>query len=155
MTKAKNAKVEMKGKIPNILLGVKRKRSKAARVQELTDNKSIALSTVLKGSFDDTIVWDLPGGCPPDYTSNPLGTVTIEKVQPTLGRFVVGNARNNFNGGTAGIRAMARQRAWVEMLETMHEDEAAVLIAMVDNTINKLFPSVCYDLAAEAFPELF
>ena len=87
MTKAKNAKVEMKGKIPNILLGVKRKRSKAARVQEL--------------------------------------------------------------------RAMARQRAWVEMLETMHEDEAAVLIAMVDNTINKLFPSVCYDLAAEAFPELF
>ena len=152
---AKNAKVEMKGKVPNILLGVKRKRSKKARVEELQANKTTALITVLKGAFDDRLTWDLPGGSPPDYTPNPVGTATIETVQPQLGRFVLNHTLNNFRGGTAGVRAMARQRAWVDMLESLHADEAAVLIAMVDGTLNKLFPTICYDLAVEAFPELF
>ena len=152
---AKNAKVEMKGKIPNILLGVKRKRSKKARVEELQANKNIALITVLKGAFDDRVVWDLPGGAPPDYTPNPLGEYTIEQAQPAIARFVKNNANNNWRGGTPGLRDAARQNAWLEMLEKMHTDEAAVLIAMVDGTLNKLFPTICYDLVQEAFPELF
>ena len=61
MAKGKT-KAKVKGIIPNLFLDVKRKRSKELRLQTLVEGKTLAAQIVLKGAFDDRVVWDLPSG---------------------------------------------------------------------------------------------
>jgi len=154
MAKGKT-KARVSGIVPNLFLDVKRKRSKDLRLQTLIDGKTLAAQIVLKGAFDDRVVWDLPGGAPPDYTPNLLAKKTIEDYETFLPKFVKGHARNSWADGKPLQESIRRERAWSNMLDELHPDEAAVLIAMVDGTLNKLYNSVCLDLAKEAFPELF
>jgi hypothetical protein len=154
MAKGKT-KARVSGIVPNLFLDVKRKRSKELRLQTLIDGKTLASQIVLKGAFDDRVVWDLPGGAPPDYTPNPLAKKTIEDYEQVLPKFVKGHARNSWADGKPLQESIRRERAWSDMLDELHPDEGAVLIAMVDGTLNKLYNSVCLDLAKEAFPELF
>lgn len=154
MAKGKT-KARVSGIVPNLFLDVKRKRSKELRLQTLIEGKTLAAQIVLKGAFDDRVVWDLPGGAPPDYTPNPLAKGKIEDYETILPKFVKGHLRNKWANGKAAQEALRRERAWSDMIDDLHPDEAAVLIAMVDGTLNKLYNSVCLDLAKEAFPELF
>ena len=154
MAKGKT-KAKVKGIIPNLFLDVKRKRSKELRLQTLVEGKTLAAQIVLKGAFDDRVVWDLPSGAPSDYTPNPLAKKTIEDYQNILPMYVKDHTRNSWANGKPLQETMRRERAWSDMLDELHPDEAAVLIAMVDGTLNKLYNSICLDLAKEAFPELF
>ena len=154
MAKGKT-KAKVKGIIPNLFLDVKRKRSKELRLQTLVEGKTLAAQIVLKGAFDDRVVWDLPSGAPSDYTPNPLAKKTIEDYQNILPMYVKDHTRNSWANGKPLQERMRRERAWSDMLDELHPDEAAVLIAMVDGTLNKLYNSICLDLAKEAFPELF
>ena len=151
---AKTPAKTITGEVGNVLLAAGRKRSKDARVEYLRENYSVALVTVCKGAFDPRLEWDLPGGEPPDYIANPEGTRTIEDVQPQLCRYIKGHSRNNWQGNTPNIKAGHRQRGWCDMLETLHQDEAAVLIGMVDGTLNKDF-NITYAVCREAWPKLF
>jgi hypothetical protein len=151
---AKNPAKRIKGKVGNTLLTAGRFRAKQERIDHLKENYSVALITICKGAFDPRVVWDLPAGEPPDYIENPEGKKTIEDVQPGLGAFIKKHSRNNWRGNTPNIQAAARQRGWCDMLETMHKDEADVLIAMVDGTINKQF-NITESVCKETWPKLF
>jgi len=146
-------KLELKG-LAGVLHEAGRQRSKAKTVAALVDNKSIELMTILKGNFDERLRWDIPAGTPPDFLANPIGKLTIAKVQPTIGRYLKGHPMNKWQANTLSLKNGLRERAWINMLENLHEDEANVLIAMVSKSFNNEY-GISKQAAEEAFPELF
>ena len=57
-------------------------------------------------------------------------------------------------GGGANIDGMKREQIFIELLETIHPDEAQVVIAMKDKKFTELYSNITYDLVRQALPEI-
>jgi hypothetical protein len=49
---------------------------------------------------------------------------------------------------------MKREKIFIELLETIHPDEAQVVIAMKDKKFTELYSNITYDLVRQALPEI-
>ena len=105
-----------------------------------------ALRMVIKSSFDPKIVWDLPKGDVP-YIRNeaPEGTehTSLSYESRKLYHFIKG-ADNQINQNK-------REAMFVQLLEGLHESEAAVLIAAKDKTLHQVYKGLSVNVVKEAF----
>lgn len=134
--------------ISEILSSVEKEPSRKKKVELLKANKdNNALRTILKGTFDKSIVFELPEGAPP-YTSVPGAEDNYGGLYSEFKKFYLFTKNNN----TSDLNPIKRERLFIEMLEILHPDEANLVIAMKDRKLP--YKGITEKLVKEAFPEL-
>ena len=120
-------------------------KDKPKKVAVLRENDSQPLRQILKGAFDPKIKWDLPEGTPP-YSENdaPAGTehTTLYTEARRLYYFV---------DGAATLSKTKKETMFIQMLESLHADDAKVLIAVKEKTLNKVYKGLTAECVKEAF----
>ena len=131
--------------ISEILTKVNNAKDKPKKVAVLRENDSQPLRQILKGAFDPKIKWDLPEG-PPPYSENdaPAGTehTTLYTEARRLYYFV---------DGAATLSKTKKETMFIQMLESLHADDAKVLIAVKEKTLNKVYKGLTAECVKEAF----
>jgi len=130
-----------------ILERVENAKTKEERIEILRKNDIMALLDVLRGTFDETIQWNLPEGTPPYTPNNPQSAPsTLLRWHRNFKYFVKG-LRESSN-----LKPIRRERMFIDMLEAVHPRDAEILVSM----INKKSPvkGLTKNLVKEAFPQL-
>lgn len=122
------------------------KRSKAEKVAVLKENESWALKDIIRGSYDQSIEWDIPPGEPP-YTpaeahNHPSSLLREHK---NFIYFVKGSRKSN------ALPKFKRERIFLEIIEGVHPEDAKLVINMVNKKPPK---NLSRPIIQEAFPGL-
>ena len=129
-----------------ILIKVNNAKDKPKKIEVLRENDSVPLRQVLKGAFDPKIKFDLPEGNPP-YIKNeaPAGTehTSLASEAKKLYHFVV--------GGNNAINKLKKETMFIQMLEGLHEQDAEVLMAIKNKTLNNAYKGLTANLVKETF----
>ena len=132
--------------ISEILDKVSKAKSKQEKVNILRENDHQSLRMVIKSSFDSNIEWQLPDGDVP-YTRNeaPEGTehASLSYESRKLYHFI--------KGGNNQITQNKRETMFVQMLEGLHQSEAAVLVAAKDKKFHQVYKGLSAPVVKEAF----
>ena len=132
--------------ISEILEKVSKVKTKQEKVGLLREYNHDALRMVIKASFDPKIVWDLPDGEVP-YIRNevPEGTehTSLSYESRKLYHFI--------KGGDNQINQNKREHMFVQLLEGLHESEAAVLVAAKDKKLHQVYKGLSANVVKEAF----
>ena len=132
--------------ISEILEKVSKVKTKKEKVKLLQEYNHDALRMVIKASFDPKIEWALPNGDVP-YTRNdaPEGTehTSLSYESRKLYHFI--------KGGNNQINQNKREAMFVQMLEGLHESEAAVLVAAKDKKLHQMYKGLSKNVVVEAF----
>ena len=129
-----------------ILTKVNNAKDKPAKIAVLKKNDSVPLRQVLKGAFDPNIKWALPEGTPP-YKVNeaPAGTehTTLFQEARRLWHFV--------EGADEKLSKTKKEMMFIQLLEGLHKDDAALMIAVKDKALNKKYKGLTDAVVKEAF----
>ncbi len=132
--------------ISEILEKVSKVKTKQEKVSLLKEYNHDALRMVIKSSFDPKIVWALPDGDVP-YIRNeaPEGTehTSLSYESRKLYHFI--------KGGNNQINQNKREAMFVQLLEGLHESEAAVLVAAKDKKLHQVYKGLSSNVVKEAF----
>ena len=132
--------------ISEILDKVSKAKTKQEKVNILRQNDHQSLRMVIKSSFDSNIEWQLPEGDVP-FTRNdaPEGTEhsSLSYESRKLYHFI--------KGGDNQINQNKREAMFVQMLEGLHESEAAVLVAAKDKKLHQMYKGLSKNVVMEAF----
>ncbi len=129
-----------------VLDKVAKAKTKDEKVTILQENDTGALRDVIRGTFDDHIVWLLPTGSPPPYTPNKPESAPTNFIRECvkLAYFVKG-------GKGPDLHPLRRETMFIQLLESIHPRDAEVVLDM----INKKAPKgLTRAVAKEAFPSL-
>lgn len=126
---------------------VEKAKSKKDKIAVLHKHSNAGLKAVLGYTYDPTVKWLLPEGDPP-YTPLPSsadaeGRLIAEVKKLYL--FVEGPSDAQRN-----MKPMQRERIFIEMLESIDQRDAKILVAMKNRKLP--FKSITRALVAEAFP---
>jgi hypothetical protein len=148
--KAMNAMAATSGSgnllISEIFLKINNAKDKPKKIEILRQYDKPALRQILKGAFDPKIEWELPEGIPP-YIENdvPAGTehTLLMTESKKLWHFV--------KGADPSLSKLRKETMFIQMLEGLHKDEAEVMLAVKNNTLNKMYKGLTADMVKEAF----
>ncbi len=133
--------------LPTILAEVAKAKNKKEKKEVLLKHgNNGALKQVLKYTYDPNIKFLLPPGNPP-YNS-----VVDESENPT---YLYGLLRKLYlfvEGGNPNLKPARREYLFIELLESVHDDEAKLLLQIKDKKIK--CRGLTYKLIKETFPEL-
>ena len=122
-------------------------KNKNSRVKILTKYGDVrAFTDILRGTFDDSLEFNLPEGKPP-YTPNIEESIpsTLLKLHKNFGLFVKG-------GPGKDMPAYRREFKFIELLESIHPKDADLVLSMVAKKPPVKF--LTKKLVQEAFPDL-
>jgi len=129
--------------IHEVLETAAKKRHKADKVQFLQENESWALKDVLRGTYDETIRWNLPVGAPPYEPSQAHNhPANLLREHKKFQYFLV-------NG--PDMPKFKREKLYIGMLEGVHPKDAEIVINM---TNKKPIDGISLPIVEEAFPGL-
>ena len=119
--------------------------SNQKKIEILRANDSLVLKTILVGTFDDRVIWDLPPGTPPYTPTDPKSIPSsLSKNLPNLQYFVA-------KGPGKDMLKLKREMKFIHLLESIDQNDALVVLAM----IAKQPPvGLTKPLVQEAFPNL-
>lgn len=121
--------------------------TKAKRKEVLLKYKDMAaLRDILRGMFDDKLVFLLPEGKPPYTPNKPESTPsTLLRKHRDFGWYVRG-------GPGTDLPAFKREKMFIELLESIHPDDALIVLAMVSK--KSPIKGLNKKLVQEVFPNL-
>lgn len=115
------------------------------KIDFLRSNSSAGLQSILKYTFDPSIVWDLPDGDPPfapcKYPAQETRLLTEIR---RLYLFI--------KGGNPNLSKLRREALFIELLESIHPEDAKVLLSAKNKKIP--YKGITLKLIKEAFPDL-
>ena len=105
-----------------------------------------AFKDILRGSFDESLEFNLPEGRPP-FTPNKPESVpsTLTKQHKQFGKFIKGGQGDQ-------IPAFKRENQFVQLLESVHPEDAEYVLKMVAKKPPCRY--ITKKLVQEAFPNL-
>jgi hypothetical protein len=132
--------------VHEVLEKARKARSKEQKIQILRDNESWALKDILRGTFDESIEWNLPGGDPPYTAADPHNApTTLFKEHKNFVYFVKGFRESN------RLHPGKRESIFIGLIEGIDPSDAKLVI----NMINKTKPEgISRPVIEEAFPGL-
>ena len=107
--------------VSEILDKVSKLKKESDKIEVLKMSQCPALLTVLQGAFDSRIKWLLPEGVPP-YRPNPA---------PETHNVLHSEIRKMYlfvDGGNPNLKQIKREALFIEMLESVHHEDAKVLL---------------------------
>jgi len=131
-----------------ILQAVSSAKTKAEKVNLLKEYRNPALVSLLIWNFDESITSALPDGSVP-YTKNdkPIGD-GISRLVSNQRMFY-----NFVNGGNNDLSRTRRESLFIELLESLHSDEAELLCLVKDKNIGKKY-RITKNVVAEAYEDI-
>ena len=122
---------------------LKTKKEKVAHLQQYNSN---ALRMVIKSSFDPKIEWDLPEGDVP-YKANdaPEGTEHGNLAYESRKLY------HYIEGGNPKLTQNKRESMFIQLLESLHPDEADILVAAKDKILHRKYKGLSENVVKEAF----
>ena len=106
----------------------------------------IAFKDVLRGTFDESLVFNLPEGRPPFTANRPESAPSsLLKQHKQFGWFINGSRGNS-------IPAYKRENMFIRLLESVHPADAEIVLSMVEKKSPVKF--LTKKLVQEAFPKL-
>ena len=128
-----------------VLNEVGSKKKKADRIQILKQNETWALKDIIKGSMDNKIQWNLPGGEPPytpaDGHNHPSNLLRENKKF----RYFVKN------GVGKDMPAFKRENIFIGLIVGIHPEDSKLFNCMINKKVPK---GLTKDIVKEAFPGL-
>ena len=120
------------------------------KVQHLKTNDCRPLRNILKGLFDEAVVFNLPAGIPPYRKDDAPKGYEISNLHRVSKRF------KYFDKGGIGEQMLAarREKMFIDVLESLHPDEAELVIAMKEKSLMGKYKGITSKLVSEAFPNL-
>lgn len=125
---------------------VRKARTKEKKIALLKKHESWALKDILRGTFDSSIEWNLPGGEPP-YTPTEAHSAptNLLKEHKQFVYFVKGVRESN------RLTPVKRESIFIGLIEGIDPEDAKLVI----NMINKEKPNgITRPVIEEAFPGL-
>jgi len=125
---------------------VRKARTKEKKIALLKKHESWALKDILRGTFDSSIEWNLPGGEPP-YTPTEAHSAptNLLKEHKQFVYFVKGLRESN------RLTPVKRESIFIGLIEGIDPEDAKLVI----NMINKEKPNgITRPVIEEAFPGL-
>lgn len=132
--------------VNEVIEQVRKARTKDKKVALLRKHESWALKDILRGTFDSTIAWNLPGGEPP-FTPNDNHSApsNLHKEHKKFEYFVKGLRESE------KLTPVKRESIFIGLIEGIDPEDAKLVIAM----INKDKPNgITRPVIEEAFPGL-
>ena len=133
-----------------IFEAVEKAKGRTQKIKVLkTYQNEMYLRDVLQGTFDPNIQWNLPDGTPP-YTPGNDGAPppnSLMKLHMNFKFFIKGLAVSE------DLPPVKRERMFIDMLESIHPKDAAILVSMV-NKKKPEFDGLTEKLVKEALPDL-
>ena len=129
-----------------ILQKVGKLKTKKQKIEFLKQNNTDALRMVVKSSFDPNIIWVLPEG-PVPFKPNDVPEGTEHTILASEARKLY----NFVEGGNGALTKNKREMMFVQMLEGLHESEAAVLVAAKDKKLHQVYKGLSKNVVVEAF----
>ena len=118
------------------------------RIAFLQNNKSPGLTDILRIQYDDTIVSALPTGAPnyrQDDAPKDYQYTILNKAYTQFKYFFKGPIAND-------MKQIKRESLFLNLLETLHTEEAELLIAAKDKKMK--YKGITKKLVRDAFPNL-
>lgn len=136
-----------KFQIFEIIEKLEKLKTEQERVETLKKYDIMPLLDVLRGTFDDSIQWNLPEGAPPYTPTIPQSVPSSLLKQHLKFKYFVKGFKES-----EALNSLRRERMFIDILESVHPKDAEILIAM----INKKSPSesLTKEIVQEAFPGL-
>ena len=132
--------------VHEIFTKINNAKDKSQKIAVLKQFDNQAMRQLLKAAFDPKIKFDLPEGNPP-YIKNeaPAGTehTSLASEARKLYHFVV--------GGNNQITKLKKETMFIQMLEGLHGDDAEVLMAIKNKTLNNVYKGLTANLVKETF----
>jgi hypothetical protein len=131
-----------------ILQAVSSAKTKAAKINLLKEYRNPALVSLLIWNFDESIKSAIPEGDVPYTPSDkPIGDGVSRLVsqQRMLYNFV--------EGGNVDLTRTRREALFIELLESLHKEEAELLCLVKDKEIGKKY-RITRNVVAEAFEDI-
>ena len=134
--------------IHEILTRVSTRQTKEERMDVLREYNCLALRDILKGGFDDTIMFILPEGAPPYSPANEENPPSnLHKMSKNFRYFAVG-------GPGERLPKMRVEQMLIRMLEAIHPKDAELVIAVKDKQLAGRYRGLSKKLVEETFPTL-
>lgn len=129
-----------------ILTKVNNAKDKTKKIEVLKKYDTNELRMLMKAAFDPKLEWLFPEGKPP-YRENeaPLGT------DHSWLKFEIKKCFHFLKGGNPQLSQLKRDNMFIQMLESLHPDEANILIWVKDKELNKHYKGLTSNLVKEAF----
>ena len=134
--------------IHEILTKVAEVQTKVEKSEVLRQYNCLALRDILKGAFDDDIQFLLPKGAPPFQPApsrNPPSS--LHKMSKRFKYFAAGGPGERVN--KAKVESM-----FIQVLESIHPDDAQLVIAMKDKDLAGKYKGVTKKLVIDTFEGL-
>ena len=132
--------------VHEIFTKINNAKDKPQKIAVLKQFDNQAMRQLLKAAFDPKIKFDLPEGNPP-YIKNeaPAGTehTSLASEARKLYHFVV--------GGNNQITKLKKETMFIQMLEGLHGDDAEVLMAIKNKSLNNAYKGLTANLVKETF----
>lgn len=136
--------------ISEILTEANNKATRDETVKVLKQHNSLGLRDVLRASFDDTIVFDLPQGAPkyqsPESTDGTMPSNLIRRTGE-LAYLVKGGPGKN-------LHPARREALFIGLIEGIDPRDADMLILMKDKKLSTKWTNITKEAVKLAFPTL-
>jgi hypothetical protein len=134
--------------LSEVLQKVSNAKTKKEKIELLNKYKTPALQSILIWNFDESVVSLLPDGEVP-YTPN-------EAPEDTEHTRLLHEYRILYNfvkGGNDGLANNKRETMFIQLIESLHQDEAKILCMVKDKTLGKKY-KITKACVEEAYPEI-
>jgi hypothetical protein len=131
-----------------ILQAVSSAKTKAAKVNLLKEYRNPALVSLLIWNFDESVESALPEGDVPYNASDKPPGDGISRLASSQRMFY-----NFVKGGNNELNRTRRESLFIELLESLHKDEAELLCLVKDKNIGKKY-RVTRNVVAEAYEDI-
>ena len=148
MTTSTKTKLPPNPFIHEILEVVSKARSKDKKVEILKEQRTDALTALLIWNFDDTVLSVIPeGNVPYEPNDVPVGTdhTTLRREWKQLYNFV--------KGGNDSLSRTRRESMFIQILEGLHPEEAAILCLVKDKELATKY-KLSRDVVERAYPDI-
>jgi len=122
---------------------------KNMRAQFLRENGTRATQELIRLNFDTDIKFLLPEGRP-NFLEGDDKPPTFDDASLN---YEVRRLYLFIEGGNPNLTDLKRETLWIEMLNSLHADEADDLTHMKDRTLHKKYKNITHEVCHLAFPE--
>jgi len=142
------AKLPPKPLQSEILQAVSSAKTKKQKIEILQEYRSPALVSLFVWNYDDSVKSAIPEGIVP-YTPNDAPTPEAQSKLASQYRTLY----NYVRGGNDALRQVKRESLFIELLESLHPDEAELICLVKDKDLTKKY-RVTHNVVKEAYPDV-
>ena len=142
------AKLPPKPLQSEILQAVSSAKTKKQKIEILQEYRSPALVSLFVWNYDDSVKSAIPEGNVP-YTPNDAPTPEAQSKLASQYRTLY----NYVKGGNDALRQVKRESLFIELLESLHPDEAELVCLVKDKDLTKKYRAT-HNVVKEAYPDV-